>query len=524
MGYAIQILGRLTPQFAEILTRDALHFIADLSAEIEPTRKLLMQARVSRQAHLDAGILPDLSSPDSGIRAKAWRVPPAPADLQDRRVEITGPASDRKMVLGALNSGARGYMADFEDANSPGWTQCIEGQINLRDAVRRTLSIRRSDGGEERLQERIATLHVRPRGLHLQERHVLIDGHPVSAALFDFGLFLFHNARAQVERRTGPYVYLPKMQSHLEARLWNDAFTRAQDALGIPHGTIRATVLIEHILAAFEMEQILYELRDHVTALNLGRWDYIYSYIKAFRSAEWSVMPDRGQVTMATKFLRSPAELLVATCHKRGAHALGGMSAFIPRKDDPEVNAKAMAQVRADKEREASQGFDGAWVAHPGLISPVVEVFDRAFKGPNQLGRIPEIDVTAADLLEAPKGEITEQGVRGNISVALQYIEAWAQGRGAVAISNLMEDTATAEIARSQLWHWIKRGAKLADGRPVTQGLYYRFRTEEAARLADARRGQSAGALDKAVDLLDELVVSEGFVEFLTIPGYRYLE
>ena len=524
MGRSIQILGRLTPQFAEILTQDALHFIADLSAEIEPIRQLLMQVRASRQAQLDAGLLPDLPSPSSGIRAKAWRVAPAPADLQDRRVEITGPASDRKMVLGALNSGARGYMADFEDANSPGWTQCIEGQINLRDAVRRTISIRRPDGSEEHLKDKTATLHVRPRGLHLQERHLLIDGHPISASLFDFGLFFFRNAHAQIACGAGPYVYLPKMQSHLEARLWNDAFTLAQDALRIPRGTIRATVLIEHILAAFEMDEILYELRDHATALNLGRWDYIYSYIKAFRAAEWSVMPDRGQVTMATKFLRSPAELLVATCHKRGAHALGGMSAFIPRKDDPDVNARALAKVRADKEREASQGFDGAWVAHPGLIAPVVEVFDRVFKGPNQLGHIPEIDVTATDLLEAPNGEITEQGVRDNISVALQYLEAWVQGRGAVAISNLMEDTATAEIARSQLWHWSKRGAKLSDGRPVTQGLYYRLRAEEIARLADARNGQSAGVLDKAVDLLDELVTSEQFVEFLTVPGYRYLE
>jgi malate synthase len=514
----------MPPAYAEVLSQEALDFVAALAAAFEPSRRQLMQARVVRQTQLDGGLFPELPSPDAGVRGAAWRVPPAPRDLQDRRVEITGPGSDRKMVLGALNSGACGYMADFEDANSPGWSQCIEGQVNLRDAVRRTLSFRRPDGSEERLKEKTATLHVRPRGLHLLERHLLVDGQPVSASLFDFGLFFFHNVRPLLERGSGPYVYLPKLQSNLEARFWNGVFSHAQNALGIPRGTVRATVLIEHILAAFEMDEILYELRDHVTALNLGRWDYIYSYIKAFRSAEWSLTPDRAQVTMATPFLRSPAEMLVAACHKRGAHALGGMSAFIPRKDDAEVNAKALAQVRTDKEREASQGFDGAWIAHPALVAPVTEVFQKAFTGPNQLGHIPETRVRAADLLAAPAGEITEHGMRGNIGVALQYLEAWVQGRGAVAIANLMEDTATAEIARSQLWHWVKRGAKLADGRPITRDLYYRLRMEEVAKLAAQRNGQGPYALDKAVDLLDELVTSEQFIEFLTIPGYRYLE
>lgn len=524
MGPSLQMLGRPTDRYAGILSQEALEFVAALSLPFEPTRRALMRARRARQAEIDAGRLPSLPQEDAGIRAQAWRVPPAPADLQDRRVEITGPASDRKMVLNALNSGALGYMADFEDANSPGWAQCIEGQINLRDAVLRTLTVQRADGSEERLKEKTATLHVRPRGLHLMERHLLVDGQPVSAALFDFGLFFFHNARVQLERRTGPYFYLPKLQNCQEARLWSDLFDSAEDALGLPRGVTRATVLIEHILAAFEMDEILYELRGHITALNLGRWDYIYSYIKAFRDASWSLTPDRGQVTMATPFLRAPAEMLVAACHKRGAHALGGMSAFIPRKNDPEANAVAIAQVRADKEREASQGFDGAWVAHPALVESVAQIFDRAFSGPNQLGHIPETRAASSDLLEAPKGAITEAGVRGNISVALQYLEAWVQGSGAVAIANLMEDTATAEIARSQLWHWAKRQARLADGRPMTHDLYYRLRSEETAKLVGARADKGPGALDKAVDLLDELVTADHFVEFLTIPGYRYLQ
>ena len=524
MKSGIQVLGRVTPEFAEVLTPEALDFVADLAREFEPTRRALMQARVVRQAEIDSGCRLDFLAETLGIRRKEWKVAPAPNDLNDRRVEITGPSSDPRMVINALNSGAQVYMTDFEDAHCPSWSPTIQGQINLRDAARRTISVTTAEGREYRLNDQLSTLVVRPRGLHLLERHILVDGHPVAGSFFDFGLFLFHNARALLERGTGPYFYLPKLQAHLEARLWNDVFNFAQDNLGIPDGSIRATVLIEHILAAFEMEEILYELRDHITALNLGRWDYIFSFIKVFSRHPEVIFPDRAQVTMATHFLRSAAEILVNVCHKRGAHAMGGMSAYIPRRDDTESNERAMAQVRADKERESSQGFDGAWVAHPGLVSVVAEVFDQAFEGPHQILKIPEVKVTAKDLLEVPKGEITEEGVRNNISVALQYLDAWVQGRGAVAINYLMEDTATAEIARSQLWQWIWRGAHLSDGRPITEQHYLEVRDGELTKLMEARGPEDVGSLDKATELLDELVTNPNYTEFLTIPGSRYLE
>jgi len=523
MATGAQVLGPIPPEARDLLTPKALEFVADLHREFEGTRRTLLQARAQRQAEIEAGRLPDFRTDTLGIRQKPWRVAPPPKDLLNRRVEITGPSSDRKMVINALNSGAHVYMTDWEDAHSPGWTATLNGQVNIRDAVRRTISL--TEGGREyRLGERLATLCVRPRGIHLPERHLLVDGQPVAGFFFDLGLFLFHNARELLERGSGPYIYIPKLQGHLEARFVDQVFSYAEERLGIPHGSIRCTVLIEHILAAFEMEEILYEMRDHITGLNLGRWDYIFSFIKTFRHRPDFILPDRAQVTMTTPFLRSAAEYLVYVCHKRGAHALGGMSAYIPRRDDPEANERALAQVRADKEREARQGYDGAWVAHPGLVPVVKEVFDRAFPGDNQLDHIPEVKVTASDLLAVPQGEITEAGLRNNISVSLQYLTSWVMGRGAVAIFHLMEDTATAEIARSQLWQWVRHGACLNDGRIVTPDLYYQVRTEEVEKLLPGLSGEQARALSCAVELLDSLVTSPEFVEFLTLPGYRYLD
>ena len=523
MPAAVQVLDKVDPEFAEVLSSDALAFVAELAREFEPRRRDLMAARARRQRDIDAGQAPDFLPETRDLRESDWRVRPAPKDLTNRRVELTGPSSNRRMVINALNSGAQVYMTDFEDAHSPNWTHTLMGQNNVRDAARRTITDVSPDGRKYALNDETATLTVRPRGLHLMERRVFVDGQPVAGSFFDFGLSLFHNGHALLERGTGPYFYLPKLQSHLEARLWNDVFNFAQDRLGIPRGTICPTVLIEHILAAFEMEEILYELRDHPTGLNLGRWDYIFSYIKTFSQRPDATFPDRAQVTMSSPFLRAAAESLVNICHKRGAHALGGMSAYIPRRDDLEANEKAMAQVRQDKELEASQGFDGAWVAHPGLIPPVLEVFQSAFSGDNQLSRIPEVKVTAQDLLQVPAGENTEAGMRNNISVALQYVDAWIQGTGAVAIYGLMEDTATAEISRSQLWQWLRHGATLSDGRTVTESLYLDIRAEEATNLLEARGQDGPGALDKAVELLDYLVTAPNFVEFLTIPGNRYL-
>ncbi|MBI4336550.1 MAG: malate synthase A [Chloroflexi bacterium] len=520
----VEVLGRVTPEFAEVLSTEALTFVADLSREFEGTRRALIRARAARQAEIDAGQSPDFLTETQAIRQRDWKVAPPPSDLLDRRVELTGPSSDRKMVSNALNSGAQVYMTDFEDAHSPGWSSTLQGQINIRDAARRTISFRENGGREYRLGERLATLVVRPRGFHLLERHVLVDGQPVAGSFFDFGLTFFHSATALLERGSGPYFYLPKMQSHLEARLWRDVFAFSEDRLGLTRGTIRATVLIEHILAAFEMEEVLYELRQYITALNLGRWDYIFSVIKTFAGRRDFILPDRSQVTMTTQFLRSAAELLAHLCHKRGAHALGGMSTYIPRRDDQEANEKALAQVRADKEREAQQGHDGAWVAHPALVPVVQEVFQRAFQGPNQLNYVSEVRVSAKDLLAFPTGAVTEAGVRNNISVALQYVDAWVRGSGAVAIFGLMEDTATAEISRSQLWQWLWHGAVLADGRPVTQRLYQELRADEVTKLLQARGAGGADQFDKAVELLDGLVTNPAYTEFLTVPGNRYLE
>ncbi len=453
----IEVLGTVNDDFAMVLTPAALDFVAKLDRVFSARREELLRKRDARQAELDAGKLPDFLPETADVRAADWTVAPIPADLLDRRVEITGPSSDRKMVINALNSGAKVFMADFEDANSPTWDNSIQGQINLRDAINRQIDYVSPEGKAYALNDTIATLLVRPRGWHLVEKHVLIDGKPVSGSLFDFGLYLFHNAKTLLDKGIGPYFYLPKLESHLEARLWNDAFVLAQDELGIPQGSIRATVLIETILAAFEMDEILYELRDHSAGLNCGRWDYIFSCIKKFRNAD-HVFPDRALVTMTTHFMRSYSLLAIKTCHRRNIHAVGGMSAFIPVKNDPAANERAFAQVRADKEREANDGHDGTWVAHPGLVAVALEAFDAVMKTPNQIDRKREdVNVAAADLIKWPDGSITEAGLRTNISVAIQYIEAWLGGQGAVPIFNLMEDAATAEISRSQVWQWIHR-------------------------------------------------------------------
>jgi malate synthase len=520
IDHRVTISGPNTPAAAEILTDAALAFVATLSRAFEPRRQDILARRQERWVLLKNGQLPDFLPETAHIRGGDWRVAAIPADFQNRRTEITGP-TDRRMVINALNSGANVFMSDFEDANSPSWENVIQGQINLRDAIRGTISFTNPDGREYRLQEQHATLAVRPRGWHLAEKHVQIDGVPISASLFDFGLYFFHNANELLANGSGPYFYLPKMQSHLEARLWNEVFILAQEQLGLPRGTIRATVLIEHILAAFEMEEILYELREHSSGLNLGRWDYIYSFIKAFNHRSDWIFPDRVQVSMTTEFLRSAAELVAYSCHAHGAHALGGMSAFIPNRREPEVTERALAAVRADKEREARQGFDGAWVAHPDLVPTVLEIFNSAYTGPNQIARVPEAHVVAANLLAIPPGEISEAGLRNNISVALQYIEAWFGGRGAVAIFNLMEDVATAEIARSQIWQWVRYRATLNDGRVIDPALYQSIRDEELAKLHE---GHDPQRLAEATALLDTLVLSEEFVEFLTLPGYARLE
>ncbi len=522
----MQITGRLTEPAARVLTTDALDFVARLHRQFNPRREQLLLHRDERQRELDAGKRPAFLAETEGVRSSAWSVAATPDALQDRRVEITGPV-DRKMMINALNSGAKVFMADFEDALSPTWSNVLEGQSNLMDAVRRELAFTAPDGREYTLNERIATLVVRPRGWHLTEKHVRVDGAPISASLFDFGLYFFHNARAAQERGFGPYFYLPKLESHLEARLWNDVFDAAQDALGIPRGTIRATVLIETILAAFEMEEILYELRAHAAGLNAGRWDYIFSAIKKFRRWPDVCFPDRGQVTMTVPFMRAYTELLVRTCHQRGAHAIGGMAAFIPNRRDEAVTEVALAKVREDKRRESSDGFDGTWVAHPDLVPVAQEVFDGVLGDrPNQKDRTREdVRVTAEQIRDVhiPGGTVTEDGVRSNISVALQYLEAWLRGSGAVAINNLMEDTATAEISRAQLWQWVVRRAPLAGGGTMTAERYRDMRQSELAALQEAR-GDAPSRFVDAAALLDDLVLTETFVEFLTLPAYQLLD
>src|ERR1700760_273455 len=468
----VELLAPITESHAGILSPEAIDFIVDLQRTFDVRRKDLLNAREERQKRLDAGERPNFLEETRSIRESEWTVAPMPADIIDRRVEITGPV-DRKMIINALNSGARIFMADFEDSSTPTWNNLLDGHINLRDAVRRTITYADPATGKQyKLNEKVAVLFVRPRGWHLEERHVLVDGEPMSGSLFDFGLYFFHNAQNLVARGSGPYFYLPKIESHLEARLWNDVFIRAQKKIGLPQGTIRGTVLIETILASFEMDEILHELRDHSAGLNCGRWDYIFSFIKKFSNDGRALLPDRAQVTMTTHFMRSYSKLAIKTCHRRNAHAMGGMSAYIPIKSDPVANEKAIAQVRADKEREASDGHDGTWVAHPGLVPVAMEIFNRLMPGPNQIEKkLANFHATAADLLEAPKGEITEAGVRQNIAVGLGYQEAWLRGIGCVPLFNLMEDAATAEISRAQLWQWIHHNAHLDDGRAVTLDL-----------------------------------------------------
>ena len=512
-------------EHTEILTPEAIDFVADLARRFEARRQSLLARRAEVQARLDAGERPAFPADSGEVRSGDWRGAPIRDDLRDRRVEITGPV-DRKMIINALNSGARVFMADFEDANSPTWENVLDGQVNLRDAVRRRIAFESDEGKQYRLNERVATLMVRPRGWHLDEVHMQVDGKPVSASLFDFGFFFFHNAREQLARGTGPYFYLPKLEGREEARLWNDVFVAAQEAVGVEQGSIRATVLIETILASFQLDEILWELRDHSAGLNCGRWDYIFSFIKKFRRHPEFVLPDRGLVTMDRHFLRSYTRLVVQACHRRGVHAMGGMAAFIPVKGDETANAAALAKVRADKEREVRDGHDGTWVAHPALVPVAMEVFDREMPGPNQIDRIPDERVTAADLLRVPDGPITESGMRQNISVGVRYMAAWLSGRGAVPIFNLMEDAATAEISRSQLWQWIRHGAKLEDGKPVDAELYQTLRSEEldALRQEVGEEAWTAGNYERAASLLDDLILQPEFTEFLTLPAYEALE
>jgi malate synthase len=506
----------------EVLTPAALDFAADLHRTFNPRRLALLKRRVGVQASLDRGEMPAFLSETEAVRRGDWKVAPAPADLRDRRVEITGPA-DRRMMINALNSGARGFMADLEDSLSPTWANVVEGQVNLCDAVRRRLSFTSEQGKEYALEDDLATLLVRPRGWHLSERHVEIDSQPISASLFDAGMFLFHNARETLSRGSGPYFYLPKLESHLEARLWNDVFNHAQDRLGVPRGSVRATVLIETFPAAFEMDEILYELREHGCSLNAGRWDYIFSVIKKLRSSPL-VLPDRARITMTVPFMRAYTELLVRTCHRRGAHAIGGMAAFIPSRKDPEINEIAMSRVRDDKRREATDGFDGTWVAHPDLVPVAREEFSKVLGSrPNQTDRLrDDVTVGPSELSDfrVPGGAVTEGGVRNNISVALQYLDHWLRGVGAAGIFNLMEDVATAEISRSQLWQWVHRGARLDDGRALSAALYRDHRDQELSKLG----GEKAGRYRDAVEILDALVLEDDFVEFLTLPAYERLD
>ncbi|HEY4770370.1 MAG TPA: malate synthase A [Myxococcales bacterium] len=504
---------------AEVLSKPALAFVEELHRAFESRRQELLQKRLERYRKLAAGAAFDFLPETASVRAGDWKVALTPADLEKRHVEITGPV-ERKMMINALNSGADVFMSDFEDSLSPTWSAVVQGHVNLKDAVRRKLTFTSPEGKSYKLNQKIATLLVRPRGWHLPEKHLQVDGKPVSGALADFGLFFFHNARETLDRGTGPYFYLPKIESHLEARLWNDVFVLAQEKLGIPRGSVRATVLIETLPAAFEMDEILYELRDHSGGLNAGRWDYIFSLIKKLRTRRDLILPDRQQITMTVPFMRAYTELLVKTCHRRGAHAMGGMAPFIPTRKNPEINEKALAQTRSDKEREVKDGFDGTWVAHPDLVPIAKEVFDRKLGKPHQKERLrEEVRVEAPELqdIKVPGGTISEGGVRNNISVALQYLSAWLGGNGAVAIFNLMEDAATAEISRAQLWQWVQNGAKLDDGRPIDRALYEKLRDEELAKLP------ASPQLQQARRILDDLVLGV-FVEFLTLPAYELLE
>ena len=528
MSKGLEILGAPSEAQAEIFTPEALDFFGELQREFNPRRLELLRHRKVRQEAIDGGELPRFLDETRRVRESDWQVDPVPADLQDRRVEITGPV-DRKMVINALNSGARCYMADFEDAHAPTWQATLEGQVNVRDAVRGTIEYRSPEGKRYRLNERVATLLVRPRGWHLAEKHLRIDGELVSGSLFDFAMYFFHNARYRVDHGSGVYLYVPKLQHYLEARLWNDVFIKAQDLLGVPQGTVKATVLIEHILAAFQMEEILYELGHHSAGLNCGRWDYIFSYIKTFAQRPEFVLPDRAQFTMPAPFMRAYALACIKACHKRGAFAMGGMAAYIPVKTDPAASAKAMEKVREDKRREATDGHDGTWVAHPGLVQIATEEFDKVLGNkPNQIDRQrDDVNVRPEQLIEVPSGTITEEGLRNNIRVGIQYLEAWLGGLGCVPLYNLMEDAATAEISRSQVWQWVHQARGiLADGRKVTLPLVRQFIGEELERIRTERGNNrfDGGHFQEATRLFDQLVASESLEEFLTLKAYELLD
>ncbi|MBT9332200.1 malate synthase A [Paracidobacterium acidisoli] len=517
----VEFRAPVSARYAEILTPEATAFAVKLQRAFNGRRKELLQRRADRQQRLDAGELPNFLPETKEIRDREWTVAPLPADLLDRRVEITGPV-DRKMVINALNSGAKVFMADFEDSTTPIWANVVEGQLNLRDAVRRTITFDDpSTGKHYELGEKPAVLFVRARGWHLEERHMFVDGEPMSGSIFDFALYAFHNAKELLARGSGPYFYLPKMESHLEARLWNDIFVEAERDLGLAAGSIRATVLIETILATFEMDEILWELKDHSAGLNCGRWDYIFSYIKK-RAADRSILlPDRAQVTMTTHFMRSYSKLAIKTCHRRRVSAMGGMSALIPIRNDATANERAIAGVRADKEREATDGHDGTWVAHPGLVPVAMEVFDRLMPNPNQIDKqLPDFNPTPQDLLQVPPGTITEAGLVQNVAVGLGYIEAWLRGIGCVPLFNLMEDAATAEISRAQLWQWVHHGAVLQDGRPVTAELCDSYMQAELARAKEAVDAKRYQAYEQAASLMRDLIRAPKFTEFLTVPAY----
>ncbi|WP_020697606.1 malate synthase A [Reyranella massiliensis] len=519
----VSIDGAMKPGFEKVLTKEAVAFIADLQRKFNDRREELLAARVERQKRLDAGEKPDFLPETAKIRESDWTVAPLPKDILDRRVEITGPV-DRKMIINALNCGANVFMADFEDASTPTWANMVEGQFNLADAVRRQIDyVDPNSGKAYKLNDKTAVLFVRPRGWHLLEKHVTVDGKPMSGSLFDFGLYFFHNAKEALSRGTGPYFYLPKMESHLEARLWNDVFVHAQDALGVPQKSIKATVLIETILATFEMDEILWELKDHSAGLNCGRWDYIFSFIKKFREQEWAVLPDRGTVGMTSHFLRSYSQLVIKTCHRREVHAMGGMAAQIPIKNDPKANDEAMARVHADKKREAGDGHDGTWVAHPGLVPIAKAEFDAVMKEANQIARKrQDVNVTAADLIQMPAGPKTEAGLRQNVAVGIGYVEAWLRGIGCVPLFNLMEDAATAEISRAQVWQWVRHNQKLDDGRAITKELVREIVREENDKVK-AQMGEenyAKGRYEDAAQLMIDLVEQPQFYEFLTLPAY----
>ena len=514
----LEIKTPVPTEFSGILTPDALNFFERIESKFSDRRLNLFQARDERAAQLAAGQMPDFLPATKSVREGSWKIAPIPKDLQDRRVEITGPSADRKMVINAFNSGANVYMTDFEDSQTPTWENTIQGQINIYQAVRGTLQFKSPESKSYSLNPKTAVLMVRPRGWHLSEKHVTFKGRPVSGSLFDFSISFFHNAKILLEKGSGPYFYLPKMESHLEARLWNDVFREAQEALGIPQGSIRATVLIETILAAFEMDEILYELRDHSAGLNCGRWDYIFSFIKKFGKNPSMILPDRTQVTMDKAFLKSYVELLIQTCHKRGAHAMGGMAAQIPIKSDPSANEEALAKVRADKEREVKAGHDGTWVAHPGLVGLAKEIFNAGMKTPNQIHILREdVKTSAKDLLTVHQGEITEEGLRKNIAIGIQYLATWLSGTGCVPINNLMEDAATAEISRSQVWQWLRHSVRLKEGIQVNIDFVKKIMDEETAKIKGAK-------IDLASKIFWDMMTAKDFKSFLTLEAYEHID